>query len=97
MFIAVVFKYHYDTHPDSHKDHGGWESFLANTKDEAVQKAITAATRWEIQPKTTTAYDSMGRSVESKAKYYGPYQILVGEVNEEAVRNNYTIKPSSID
>lgn len=87
MFVAVVYKYHPDTEPDSHKDHGGWESFLAETKEGAIEKAILAAQRWENQPKSKL--DQTIKTVTTK--YYGPYQILVGELTEEAKRTNYTV------
>lgn len=92
MFVAIVFKDHPDTSPDSHKDHGGWESFLAHKKEDAVAKAILAAQRWETQPKVTQKCDSKGIPLVSTTKYYGPYRILVGEVTEEAARVNYSLQ-----
>jgi len=87
MFVAVVYKYHADTDPKSHKEHGGWESFLGNTKEEAIEQAILWARRWESAPKTSI------RNPAGEAKYYGPYTVLVGELTEEAKRTEYTLSP----
>jgi hypothetical protein len=75
MFIAVVYKYHFDTFPISHRPLGGWEAFIGLSKDEAVAQAERAIRIWEVTP----SFDNNG-----KPKYSGPYQILVGELAEEA-------------
>lgn len=82
MFVAVVYKFHFDTDPASHRDTGGWEAFLGNTKEEAVQAAEFQTRQWESQP----AYVTDPTTGRQKLKQYGPYQILVGELTEEAVR-----------
>ncbi len=49
MFVAVVYKYHDDTAPKSHRTGGGWESFLGNSEEEAVEQALIATARYETE------------------------------------------------
>jgi hypothetical protein len=88
MFIAVVYKYHFDTFPVSHRPLGGWEAFIGITKDEAVAQAERAIRIWEATP----SIDNNG-----KPKYSGPYQILVGELVEEAKATKLTLVKVSAD
>lgn len=87
MFVAVVYKYHYDTDPTSHKPEGDWSSFLGATKEEAVKAAEVATRRWETQ------YDYKKDANGNYQKVpYGPYQILVGELTEEVDRFPISLK-----
>lgn len=86
MFVAVVYFNHQDTGPyQSHRDTGGFEAFLGATKEQAVEKALLWARRWETTPKFTN------NSLDPKPKYYGPYQVLVGELTEEAKTVKYEL------
>lgn len=87
MFIAVVYKHHADTDPQSHRPGGGWEAFLDYSKDGAVKQALAAAQRYENTPSFSSGTGA--------PKVYGPYQVLVGELTEEADR--FPVKLSRID
>jgi len=89
MFVAVVYKFHEDTFPKSHRPEGGYEAFLGETEQEAVEAALTQAQRWELMPKV--AQFNLATNKYDPPKYYGPYQILVGELGKEAKRFSYKI------
>lgn len=76
MFVAVVYKMQDDTYPLSHKPDGDYACFVADTKELASALAIKAVLRWEGNHP-----DPFGK--ESR-KYYGPYEVLVGELTEMA-------------
>lgn len=82
LYVAVVAnKYPTDTgRPD-----GSLACFVAFDKDEAITNALQAIRRWELG---THTHDHHFAKVGSPM---GPYRILVGELNEEAKRNEYTV------
>jgi hypothetical protein len=80
MFVAVVFKKHTDSYPNSHRPEGDWASFVSDTKEDAITKAITSAQEWGRE---------FSDSINARR---GPYQILVGELTHEAqVPTNYRL------
>lgn len=85
MFVAVVYKEHIDTFPRSHKPEGDYSCFVAVSKEEAVEAAVLAAQRWQLQKK-------QGLDGKSPAKYYGPYEILIGELTESTKTIQYTVE-----
>lgn len=90
MFVAVVYKHHEDTDPyDSHHTdgHGGWTCFIAPTAQEAADKAGVWAQRWQTEYKLKTGTDGV-----TIKKYKGPYRILVGELTEEGLLNQLSMK-----
>ncbi len=83
MFVAVVYKQHPYTDPQSHRPEKDWSCFLGYSKEAAVEAAIVAVNRWEL----LTNYDRDGKIKPPS----GPYQILVGELTEEAKRFKYEV------
>jgi hypothetical protein len=79
MFVAVVYKYHADTDPKSHRDDGSWSCFLGESKEEAIEQAMIAVGAWQGE-------------ISSHGGFRGPYQVLVGELNEQAKRTAYTLE-----
>jgi hypothetical protein len=89
MFVAVVYKNNEDTAPNSHRDTGGWEAFVADTEEEAVKKALVHARAWESLPRFKEVANSFGPSSVKADGLYGPYDILVGELGKKVKRFQY--------
>jgi hypothetical protein len=81
MFVAVVYKYHSDTDPKSHRDDGSWSCFLGDTKEEAIEQAMIAVGVWQGE-------------LSSKGGFRGPYQVLVGTLDEQAKPITYSLVPA---
>jgi hypothetical protein len=84
MFVAVIYFNHDDVGPyNSRRPTTGFEAVLAATKEEAAQKAQILARQWEgVHPPYSDGWTNANAA--TKEKFYGPYRILIGELDTEA-------------
>ena len=83
LYVAVVTNEHFN----SERPDDTLSCFIGIDKDVVTKRAILAAQRWQAKE-----YDNPD-NLKSASAPYGPYKVLLGELNEEAKFITYTVEP----